>query len=40
MVAQVGHSVARRSRGQVALCVICAVHMETRTADFLVEPQN
>jgi hypothetical protein len=27
MVAQVGYSVARRSRGRVALCAVCAVHM-------------
>jgi hypothetical protein len=31
MVAQVGYSVAGRSRGQVA-------HVETRSAGFLVEP--
>ena len=40
MVAQVGYSVARRSRGRVALCAVCTVHMETRSAGFLVEPQN
>jgi hypothetical protein len=40
MVAQVGYSVARRSGGQVALYVVCTVHVETRSASFLVEPQN
>jgi hypothetical protein len=40
MVAQVGYSVAGRSRGQVALCAVCTVHVETRSAGFLVEPQN
>jgi hypothetical protein len=40
MVAQVGYSVAGRSRGQVAPCAVCAVHVETRSAGFLVEPQN
>jgi hypothetical protein len=40
MVAQVGYSVAGRSRGRVAPCVVCTWHMETRSADFLVEPQN
>jgi hypothetical protein len=40
MVAQVGYSVAGRSRGRVAPCAICTWHMETRSARFLVEPQN
>jgi hypothetical protein len=40
MVAQVGYSVASRSRGQMTLCVICTVHVETRSVCFLVEPQN
>jgi hypothetical protein len=40
MVAQVEYSVAGRSRGQMALCVVCTVHMETRSVGFLVEPQN
>jgi hypothetical protein len=40
MVAQVGYSVARRSRGQVASCAVCTWHVETRSASFLVEPQN
>jgi hypothetical protein len=40
MVAQVGYSVAGRSRGRVASCAVCTWHMETRSACFLVEPQN
>jgi hypothetical protein len=40
MVAQVGYSVVRRLRGRVAPCAVCTVHMETRSAGFLVEPQN
>jgi hypothetical protein len=40
MVAQVGYSVAGRSRGQVALCAVCTWHMETRSAGFLVEAQK
>jgi hypothetical protein len=40
MVAHVGYSVAERSRGQVAPCVVYTWHMETRSASFLVEPQN
>jgi hypothetical protein len=40
MVAQDGYSVVGRSRGRVAPCVICTWHVETRSADFLVEPQN
>jgi hypothetical protein len=40
MVAQVGYSVAGQSRGRVASCTICTWHMETRSAGFLVEPQN
>jgi hypothetical protein len=38
MVTQVGYSVVGRSRGQMAPCVVCAMHMETRSASFLVEP--
>jgi hypothetical protein len=34
------YSVARRLRGRVVLCAVCTVHMETRSASFLVEPQN
>jgi hypothetical protein len=40
MVAQVGYSVAGRSRGRVASCAVCTWHVETRSAGFLVEPQN
>jgi hypothetical protein len=40
MVAQVRYSVAGRSRDRVAPCVICTCHVETRSAGFLVEPQN
>jgi hypothetical protein len=40
MVAQVGYSVAGRSRGQVTLCAVCTVHTETMSAGFLIEPQN
>jgi hypothetical protein len=38
--AQVGYSVAERSRGQVTLCVVRIVHEETRSAGFLVWPQK
>jgi hypothetical protein len=40
MVTKVGYSVVGRSRGQVALCAVYTVHVETRSARFLVEPQN
>jgi hypothetical protein len=40
MVAQVGYSVAGRSRGRVAPCAVCTVHVEARSVGFLVEPQN
>jgi hypothetical protein len=40
MVAQVGYSMAGRSRCWVALCAVCTMHMETRSASFLVESQN
>jgi hypothetical protein len=40
MVAQVGYSVAGRSRGRVAPCAACTWHVETRSAGFLVKPQN
>jgi hypothetical protein len=40
MVAQVGYSVAGRSRGRVAPCAIYTGHVKTRSAGFLVEPQN
>jgi hypothetical protein len=40
MVTQVGYSMAGRSRGRVAPCVVCTMHVETRSAGLLVEPQN
>jgi hypothetical protein len=40
MITQVGYSVVGRSRGRVTLCVVCTVHVETRSTSFLVEPQN
>jgi hypothetical protein len=40
MVARVGYSVAGRSRGRVAPCAVCTVHVESRSVGFLVEPQN
>jgi hypothetical protein len=40
MVAQVGYSVAERSRGRVTPCVVCTWHVETWSAVFLVESQN
>jgi hypothetical protein len=38
--AQVGYSVAGRSRGRVTPCVISTMHKETRSAGFLVQPEN
>jgi hypothetical protein len=38
MVVRVGYSVFGRLRGRVASCVVCTVHVETRSAGFLVEP--
>jgi hypothetical protein len=40
MVAQVRYSVAERSRGRVAPCVVCTWHVETISAGFLIEPQK
>jgi hypothetical protein len=37
---RIGYSMAGRSRGRVALCAVCTVHVQTRSASFLVEPQN
>jgi hypothetical protein len=37
--AHVRYSVDGRSRDRVALCVMCIVHKETRSAGFLVQPQ-
>jgi hypothetical protein len=31
---------AGRLRGWVALCAVCTMHVERRSAGFLVEPQN
>jgi hypothetical protein len=38
--AEVGFSVAGRSRGRVTLCAVCIMHKETRSTDFLVDPPN
>jgi hypothetical protein len=40
MVAEVRYSVAGWSRGRVTPCVVCTVHIKTRSVCFLVEPQN
>jgi hypothetical protein len=40
MVAQVGYSVIGRSGGRVTPCAVCIVHVETMSANFLVEPQT
>jgi hypothetical protein len=40
MVAHISYLVAGRSRGRVALCAVCIVHVEMRSAGFLVETQN
>jgi hypothetical protein len=40
MITQVGYSIAGRSRGRVAPCAVYTVHVEMRSAGFLVEPQN
>jgi hypothetical protein len=40
MVPQIGYSVAERSRGRVTSCAVCTWHVETMSADFLVESQN
>jgi hypothetical protein len=40
MVAHVSCSVAGRSGGRVMPCAVCTVHVETRSTDFLVDPQN
>jgi hypothetical protein len=40
MVAQVGYSMAGQSRGQVVLFAVYTIHVEMRSAGFLVEPQN
>jgi hypothetical protein len=38
--AQVRYSVTRRLRGPLMLCAVCTMHEETRSAGFLVWPQN
>jgi hypothetical protein len=38
MIAQVGYSVVGRSRGRVTPCAVYTMHVETRSAGFLVEP--
>jgi hypothetical protein len=38
--ALVGNSVDGRSGSRVTLCAVCTVHVETRSAGFLVESQN
>jgi hypothetical protein len=38
--AQVGYSVAGRSRGRMTLYAVCTVYEETRSTYFLIEPQN
>jgi hypothetical protein len=40
MGAQIEYSVAEQSGGRVMLCAVYTVQMETRSAGFLVEPQN
>jgi hypothetical protein len=40
MVAQVEYSVTGRLRGRVVPSAVCIMHVETRSANFLVEPQN
>jgi hypothetical protein len=40
MVAQVGYSMTERSRGRVTLCMVCTMHVGTRSVGFLVVPQN
>jgi hypothetical protein len=40
MVTHVGYSVIGRSRGRVAPCAICTMHLKTMSVSFLVEPQN
>jgi hypothetical protein len=40
MVKYKAYSVVGRSGGKVTSCAVCTVHKETKSADFLVEPQN
>jgi hypothetical protein len=38
--APIGYSMVGRLGGWVTPCTVCIVHKETRSASFLVEPQN
>jgi hypothetical protein len=38
--AQISYLMVRRSKGWVTSCMVSTVHKETRSASFLVEPQN
>jgi hypothetical protein len=38
--AQVGYSATGQSGGRVTLCAVCTINKESRSAGFLVEPQN
>jgi hypothetical protein len=38
--AQIGYSVAGRSRGQVMMCKVCTMHKETRSVSFLIWVEN
>jgi hypothetical protein len=40
MVAQIEYLVAMRLRDRVSPCAVCTVHVEMRSACFLVDPQN
>jgi hypothetical protein len=40
MVSQVRYLVAGRSEGRVTPCAVCTIHVEMRSAGFLVVPQN
>jgi hypothetical protein len=38
--AQVWYFMVARSGGQVTICAVCTMHMETMSMSFLVDPQN
>jgi hypothetical protein len=40
MVAQVGYSVAERSKGRVTQCAVYTMHEKMRSAGFLFQAQN
>jgi Tfp pilus assembly protein FimT len=40
MVAYVRYSAVGRSRGRVTSCVVCTMHIGSRSAGFLVVPEN